>query len=183
MNPALQKLMVSLGMVAVVAGGTVTYREVFAPASGVTAGQLADAGLGDCNLRTVRCQVISPQGRMRTQEGKARVCNGDPVISPTFRDMVAAGWRIHKCTNVGAATGSEGELADVANECACSSGANCTAQRIQRAGGLAAAAALPVGAVAGPDQAWQNFSGAGCVARPCAETVAGMEWPAGCPRQ
>lgn len=183
MSPKLQALMISLGFVAVLSGGTVALREVFAPRQGVTVAQLVDAGIGDCNLRTVRCQVVSPSGRMRTQEGKARVCGGDPILSPAFRDMAAQGWSALRCTNVGAAAGGESELADVADECACSSGANCTAQRIRRAGGLAVAAALPNGATAGPDQAWQNFSGAGCVAKPCTETFGGMEWPAGCPRQ
>lgn len=183
MSPKLQALLISLGFVAVLSGGTVTLREIFAPARGVAVADLIDAGIAACPVRTVKCQIFNPSGRMQTRDVDARVCSGSPVVTPNFRDMAEVGWAVYKCTNVGAAAGAETEFVDVAHECACTSGVNCTAQKILRAGGLAVAAALPRNTLAGPEQAWQNFSGAGCVLRPCVESSAGLEWPAGCPRQ
>jgi hypothetical protein len=184
MTPKLKALMVSLGIgLTITVGGLVSTREFWAPRIGVLDPALVDAGiLLDCPLRNIRAWLVNPNGRMITQESKARVCNGEPVVSRLARDAIASGWRIYFVRDLGAATGSETELATVTDECRCSSGATCTAQRLQLNGTLAAVAALPNGFLAGPSQLYQNPAGAGCVAMPCVETGPSVEWPVGCPR-
>lgn len=183
MNPRLLALLVVIGVGGV---GILAGRSLYAPAVDGVAGNnmLADAGLAECPLRTVRCLIETPGGGRVTREGKVRVCGTDPVFSRAVRDAAAQGFAIIGCRNIGAATGSETEMADVAHECACSSGANCTAQKLNAAGVPGVAAALPTWTIAGPDYRWVNPTGAGCVAMPCNESQAGREWPdLSCPRQ
>jgi hypothetical protein len=184
MSNKLKALMLSLGLaVTVTAAGVVSVREFFAPRTNTTNAQLIDAGIMDCPLRTIRVWAFGPNGRLRTQEAKARVCSGEPVVSRDSRDLVAQGWTIYRVRDLGAATGSETELADVAPECMCTNGVGtCNAQRRLLNGNLAAAAALPRNFVAGPDQLYVNPAGAGCVAMPCIESGPGFEWPATCPK-
>jgi hypothetical protein len=115
MTPKLKALMVSLGIgLTITVGGLVSTREFWAPRIGVLDPALVDAGiLLDCPLRNIRAWLVNPNGRMITQESKARVCNGEPVVSRLARDAIASGWRIYFVRDLGAATGSETELATV----------------------------------------------------------------------
>lgn len=181
MGPKLKALMVSLGIALV---GVMAGREMWAPAEGVTNAELIDAGIANCPVRAVRCLVANPQGRRVTREGKLRVCGTDDVVfSRAVRDAIQEGWTIIGCRNLGAATGGEAEMADVAHECGCQVDAgNCTAQLRLVDGGLSTAQALPKWTLAGEGYQWVNPSAA-CFKTSCNEGSAGSEWPESCPKQ
>jgi hypothetical protein len=160
-----------LAVAGVISAGALTIT-LYEPRQGVTVAELVDAGvMEECSKRTVRCEVLAPDGGYRTVQGTALWCPAqDSAIVPRRTGDAL------RCQNVGASSDPvDNDLPATSHECACSSGASCN-----RGDGQP----LPIGRIAGgPYRApYQSFSGAGCVRAPCAEFAGRSSWPNGCQR-
>jgi hypothetical protein len=164
----------------------------YQPRPGVTRQQLADAGAGTCALRTGVLIAVDPTAQIVTEQQAGRLCGTDQLLlcpagwigtglTATCRQL-PQGWVLVGARNAGTAA-AETDATVVPHECMCSSGASCTAQKVNLDGTLAAAAALPRWTIAGTGQAYVNPSGTGCRPVACVETVRDAAWNPACPKQ
>jgi hypothetical protein len=188
MTPQIRALLVT---VAILGGGVV----IWTAAPGVTQADLQAAGIGACVTRERDCTVrdepggasICPDaGRYCRKTIALKVCNeldgGKAVImKPAHAAKVGddSAW----CGPHRPSVLADGTVQDVAFECACSTGANCTWAKPLMGGGT-----QNVPAPTGMTMAAGTWSGAGCRPKPCvglALTDGGVPydetWPGACP--
>lgn len=177
MNPKLRALLIATGLFAVL--GPLAGREIVTRRAGVTRAELADAGALDLNWRVGFCQYETPGGGRATRREPVAPLGTDYTFLPMARGPLLAGYTLLGCRATNTVADMDDNGAEVAHECRCSIGSNCTA--LDPADGQRRA--LPLWTLAGPDYQWTAPSGVGCQAAACNESVAGREWPEACPKQ